>query len=240
MKLKVMTYNIQHGNVHLGSGIDLTKVAEVVRQSGADVIGLNEVRGRGESSGYFAQAEALAAGLNYHCYFGRSIYVNGSDPYGNAVLSRYPIVEAGVARIPAPTVKNEGAYYEPRSICRCVIETPSEQKRLAVYATHFGLTREELPGAVSKALALSEQEPYPHVLMGDFNAEPDEPYLRPIYEKFRSTDGFLDQYKPSFPSDQPQIRIDYIFASAQLNFISADMINRVASDHLPIIAEIEL
>lgn len=62
MKLKVMTYNIQHGNVHLGSGIDLTKVAEVVRQSGADVIGLNEVRGRGESSGYFAQAEALAAG----------------------------------------------------------------------------------------------------------------------------------------------------------------------------------
>lgn len=172
MKLKVMTYNIQHGNVHLGSGIDLTKVAEVVRQSGADVIGLNEVRGRGESSGYFAQAEALAAGLNYHCYFGRSIYVNGSDPYGNAVLSRYPIVEAGVARIPAPTVKNEGAYYEPRSICRCVIETPSKQKRLAVYATHFGLTREELPGAVSKALALSEQEPYPHVLMGDFNAEP--------------------------------------------------------------------
>ena len=95
MNLTVMTYNIQHGHIHQSDPgrIDLTGTASVIRDSGADVIGLNEVRGLGEHPEYTAQVEEMAAFLGYHCVFGRSIYVGGHNPYGNAVLSSaFPVL----------------------------------------------------------------------------------------------------------------------------------------------------
>ena len=81
MNLRVMTYNIQHGHVHLSDHIDLTKTADVIRESGAEIIGLNEVRGQGQKyETYTAQVEQMAAYLGYHCYFGRSIYVACTEP----------------------------------------------------------------------------------------------------------------------------------------------------------------
>ena len=68
-KLRIMTYNIQHGHVHLDKYIDLTKVCDVIKEYDPDIIGLNEVRGRGTNKDYTAQVETMAAYLGYHCYF---------------------------------------------------------------------------------------------------------------------------------------------------------------------------
>ena len=126
MRLTVMTYNIQHGHVHLSDPgrIDLTETAEVIRQSGADLIGLNEVRGRGDHPDYTAQVEQMAAYLGFHCVFGRSIYVGGNNPYGNAVLSRFPIGESKVFHIPDPPAAEQGNRFEHRSILRAAAELP--------------------------------------------------------------------------------------------------------------------
>ena len=71
MNITVMTYNIQHGHVHLSDPgrIDLTETAAVIRDSGADIVGLNEVRGLGEHPDYTAQVEQMAAYLGFHCIF---------------------------------------------------------------------------------------------------------------------------------------------------------------------------
>lgn len=245
-KIRVMTYNIQHGHVHLDNHIDLTKVCDVIREYDPDIVGLNEVRGRGKRDDYTAQVETMAAYLGYHCYFGRSICINGSEPYGNAVLSKYPIIEASVIRIPNPVDEEALRKCEPRSLCRAVIEIPIDGEagaysgavtELAVYASHFGLTEVEQEHAVSTALTCLSAEPRPFLLMGDFNMQPDAPLMQPLHRSLNSVDPLIEG-KMSFPSDSPRIKIDYIYASRDITFIDADVPQIVASDHCPIWADV--
>ena len=75
--------------------------------------------------------------------------------------------------------------------------------------------------------------------MGDFNVEPDDAVIAPIREKMKDTASFFDMPKLSFPSDKPEIKIDYIFVSPDIEIVSADIPEIVASDHRPHIAEIK-
>lgn len=242
MTLRVMTYNIQHGHVHLSDHIDLTKTADVIRECGAEIIGLNEVRGLGKKyADYTAQVEQMAAYLGYHCYFGRSIYVRGTEPYGNAVLSKYPIVEASVIRIPDPVEPEARRKTEPRTLCRCVVEVPDGDgvRPVAVYASHFGLSKIEQEHAVSTAETTLRDERIPAVLMGDFNVTPDDPVLAPLNALLNGTDELL-KGEFSFPSDKPRIKIDYIYTTKNVTPVRAEIVNVIASDHCPIWADLEL
>lgn len=131
MKLRMMTYNIQHGldyncrlpgrHPGLGHDIDLTQIAAVIRMQGPDIVALNEVRGLGPAWEYTAQAETIAGMLGWHCYFAPAIWFDGTSPYGNAILSRYPLLSAERILIPDPEVKDEDAYYETRCVLRARI-----------------------------------------------------------------------------------------------------------------------
>lgn len=247
-KLRIMTYNIQHGHVHLDKYIDLTKTCDVIREVDPDIVGLNEVRGRGKNADYTAQVETMAAYLGYHCYFGRSICIGGSEPYGNAILSKYPILEASVIRIPNPVDPSACKYFEPRSLCRAVVEIPCDGEpsayegpvvNLAVYSSHFGLSSTEQEHAVSTALTTLHAEPLSFVLMGDFNMQPDDPLMQPLHQAFQSVDPFLGG-KLSFPSDHPTIKIDYIYTSQNIRILAADIPQVIASDHCPVWADVEV
>lgn len=240
MKLRVMTYNIQHGRIHLvePEQIDLSSAAGVIKDSGADIIGLNEVRGKGVSETYTAQTEKLGDLLGFNGFFGRSIYVGGRyDPYGNAVLSRFPIVEAKVYRIP-DGIGDPGRHRESRTVTRAVIELP-DLTRIAVYTSHFGLTEMEQEHAVSTVIELIRSEDLPYVLMGDFNMTPDHPLIRKLDEAACSTQTFLGDAK-THPSQAPDVRIDYIYTSPRVKVTNAQVIKKVVSDHLPVCADIEL
>ncbi len=234
-KIRLMSYNIQHGNDHKGgTGINLEQIAEVIRALDPDIVGLNEVRGRGLRDDYTAQAEELASILGYHAWFARSIYVGGTEPYGNAVLSKRPIVSASITRIPDP-IPRDGRV-ESRTVLRAEIELPGGN--FAAYVSHFGLSQAELEHAASTAITLVKDEPLPFALMGDFNMTPDCPLLAPMFESLNSTSPYTDG-KLSFPSDKPYEKIDYIFTSRKVHVISADIPALVASDHRPIYADVE-
>ena len=245
MNLTIMTYNIQHGHVHQSepSRIDLTAAGDVIRQAGADIVGLNEVRGLGEDPEYTAQAEFLAAYLGMHGWFGRSIYVGGHNPYGNAVLSRFPIIEARVYHIPDTTVYEReriptGKRPEPRSILRAVTELP-DLTRLAVYVSHFGLSAVEQEHAVSYVLRILETEALPFVLMGDFNTVPGDPVLGPLDDKLNTVHAMLGETK-TYPSHAPEVRIDHFYASRAVRIRSAEVIPALASDHRPVKIEVSV
>lgn len=78
------------------------------------------------------------------------------------------------------------------------------------------------------------------VLMGDFNVEPDNLVLQPIKEKLFDTAKEFDFPKFSFPSDVPNVKIDYIFVSKDIKVKAADIPNIIASDHRPHTAIIEI
>lgn len=251
--IRFMTYNIQHGHIHLskqsGDEIDLTKVGSVIRNASADIIGLNEVRGNGadgytaRASDYTAQAEFLANYLGFHCYFGRSCYIGRSNPYGNAILSRYPIIEARVIPIPDLADPRDMRNYEPRSITRCVVEIPADENsklNIAVYISHFGLHEREAEVAVSTIKGILKDEELPFVLMGDFNLTPESTFMEYFYNELTPTDELMpENERCTFPSDAPDSKIDYIFTSTDVKPVSANVIRAIASDHCPIVADIE-
>jgi len=236
MSLKIMSFNTQHCLNYITRKIDLSRMADVIRESGADIIGLNEMRGEGEQSEYTAQTEALAEALGFYCYFAKAIDVNGNNPYGNGILSRYPILSAETVKIPDPMPRKYSGYYESRCVLKARVDTPSGE--ITVLVTHFGLNPDEAENAVDTVLDNAERERC--VLMGDFNLTPDSTLLNPIRDAFFDTSELFGRVLLSFPSDNPDRKIDYIFTSRDIKVTAADIPNIVASDHRPHTADIEL
>ena len=242
MNLRIMTYNIQHGRIYRTEPelIDLRGAGDAIKRLGADIIGLNEVRGPGERGDYTAQTGFLAGYTGFHSFFGRSIYVGGMNPYGNAVLSRFPIVSAEIIRIPDPALPS-GNRLEPRTVTRAEIEIPDggHFRRIAVFTSHFGLNSVEKEHAVSTAASLMRDEKLPFVFMGDFNMTPDDPLLAPL-SVYADSNADIIGGKLSFPSINPTKRIDYIYTSPDIRVLGADIPDEHQSDHRPVVMDTEL
>lgn len=246
MKLRMMTYNIQHGldyncrlpgrHPGLGHDIDLTQIAAVIRMQGPDIVALNEVRGLGSTWEYTAQAETIAGMLGWHCYFAPAIWFDGTSPYGNAILSRYPLLSAERILIPDPEVKDEDTYYETRCVLRARIAAAGG---ITVLVSHFGLAQSEKRNAVAKVLELLEEETSPVILMGDFNMEPNDPILAPLLAKMEDAADKISSNSSSFPADNPEIKIDYILTK-NAPVLCAEIPAIVASDHRPHTATVEV
>ena len=58
--MKIMTFNTQHCENFITKRIDFQAVADVINKYNPDVVGLNEMRGKGERADYEAQTEALS------------------------------------------------------------------------------------------------------------------------------------------------------------------------------------
>ncbi len=230
-----MSFNTQHCKNFVSGQIDFDFFAETIRRFDPDVVGLNEMRGKGASSDYTAQTEILAEKLGYRFYFAKALDVGGCNPYGNALLSRYPILRAETIGIPDPKIKDPSRRYETRCILRAEIDLPGG---LTVCVTHFGLNPEEQRNAVQSVVETIA--PTRCVLMGDFNLPPHSPELLPIRERLYDTAELFTETLLSFPSDRPTKKIDYIFATHDVSVLAADIPAIVASDHRPHLATIEL
>lgn len=221
--LRVMSYNVLHfENVHTHE-IDYAAFAAAIRECGAEIVGLNEVYGGRSARG--EQAQALSEILGWHWYFSEAFLDDGTEPFGNAIVSRYPIENPATVPVPYPEVRNGTEYYEPRAVLRAQIAGHT------FLVTHFGLNPDEQENALQTVLPLLTDRRC--ILMGDFNVTPDHPILEPIRARMQDVDAFLPAGTGSFPSDDPQKKIDYIFTSFDYAVTAADIPALVVSDHRP-------
>ncbi len=225
--MKVMSFNTQHCLNYLEQKIDFEIMAQAIKTVGADIVGLNEMRGKGERADYTDQTEMLSrlSDLPY-CYFAEAIRFRGNDPYGNGILSRYPIVSAQTIGIPDPEEKTGTKLYETRCLLKAKLANG-----YTVLVVHFGLNPDEHKNAVATILDHLEEEKC--ILMGDFNVLPEDEVLLPIRARMKDTALAFDQPKLSFPSDCPNRKIDYIFVSPDVDVVAADIPEVIASDHRP-------
>ncbi len=233
-KLKIATFNIQHCENFNTEKIDYDAFADYIKSLDADVIGLNEVRGKGIADGYDAQAAILAEKTGYAYYFAKATEIGEGNPYGNAVLTRLKIKSCETVPIPDPEKPAYDGYYETRCLLKLTLEEPS----LTVLITHFGLNPDEHENAVKTVSASIPEGGC--VLMGDLNVTPDNPVLDPIRKALRDTAAAAKSSLLSFPSDTPDRKIDYIFASESIKVNSVCVPDIVLSDHRPMTAEIEV
>lgn len=231
--MKIMTFNTQHCMNHITKKIDFGIMAGTIKKLSPDIVGLNEMRNKGKDKDYENQVEILSelTGLK-NCYFAKAIAIDGVNPYGNGLLTKYAVKSAETITIPDPNPKKYDGYYETRCILKAKLENG-----ITVMSVHFGLNPDEAQNAVKTILENIENEKC--ILMGDFNVTPGDRILDPIRKKMNDTACRFPVPLLSWPSDKPEIKIDYIFVTPDIEIISADIPDIVASDHRPHIAEIE-
>lgn len=224
--MKIMTFNTQHCLSYLEKEINYELMARVISDFDADVVGLNEM--------YLGQTEKLSelTGIK-HSFFAPAIEIPSRGLYGNGFLSKLPILSAENITIPDPETKAYKGYYETRCILKAELEGG-----VTALVTHFGLNPDERENAVKTVLEQLTDEKC--ILMGDFNSLSEDPILDPIRERMKDVSDIFVEPLFSFPSDEPDRKIDYIFVSRDIEVISADIPAVVASDHRPHTATVAL
>ena len=225
--LTVATWNV-HGGVGRDRHYSPSRIADVVLETGADVIALQEVGSRDSSD---VLLDALVGGTGFAAVDGWTCRRGGCD-FGNVVLSRFPIAAARRLDL---TVHGR----EPRGALDVVASTP--QGVLRVIGTHLGLWPGERRAQVRKLLgALAGETPLPTVLTGDVN----EWYLwgRPLrwlHRHFEPTPA-----PATFPAWRPMLSLDRLWTKpasllAELR-VHRSALARAASDHLPLVARLAM
>ena len=237
-RVTVMSYNIQHGK-GMDGVVDLERIAGVIIDEGADIVGLQEVDVGVQRSGRQDIAAELSqlTGLEYHV-FGKNLDHDGGD-YGVAVLSRYPISDY-------ENMQFEQLGNEQRSIQAMQIDVRGFPVLLMnTHLAHRGVDEPErlqymnaardeiIPGYTSARAVL---------FVGDFNDVPGsathlavKEYMKDVWEiAGDGGDGF------TIPPDNPTRRIDYIFYDGELEPVDARVPHTLSSDHLPVVATFKL
>lgn len=147
-------------------------IAATLRNLDADIIALQEVWHDGKTS----SAAELAAALGYPYVFEQCMVMNDTG-FGNAILSRWPIVEQDVITLSGldETGENRNAVYAR-------IEGPRGD--IPVFCTHLNYKYEQSHIRQKQVAELAQfidsKGPwkYPPVVCGDFNAEPKSEEIR--------------------------------------------------------------
>jgi endonuclease/exonuclease/phosphatase family metal-dependent hydrolase len=227
-RLRIASYNV-HGCVGSDGRRDVLRIAEVIRQLDADIVGLQEVDGR-ERAG-MDQLHALARETGLTAVAGPTIRTGQGD-YGNALLTRLGVLASTLIDL-----SFEGR--EPRGLLDVKLDVGVDHARVIV--THFGLRRRER-AEQARALVrqLGEHKDAVVVVMGDVNEWwPWANTLRCIDDHI----GCCPRLR-TFPSTLPLLALDRMWVNpprAVLRFgVTRDPLTRVASDHLPLVADVEL
>ena len=215
--------------------VNLEQIAEVISQYDCDIIGLNEVRGEGDSPYYSNQAEILGKLTSREFAFAKAVEFAGEGGYGTALLSRYPIKSCETVKIPE---MEDLPNREPRIFLKAVLLVPEE---VTVFVSHFGGHPKEQELAAETFLNEVKNIVTPVLLMGDFNTTPYEGRLDGIYDVME--EAFFRENPFTFPSFHPVRKIDYIFAKNDgkpVCFFNQKVIQKINSDHYPLYAEVIL
>ncbi len=226
-----MTFNTQHCMNYQTKEIDYDKICNLIKKYDIDIIGLNEIYGKGfDRSINTNQAQEIANRLGYYSYFAKACNLHFKE-YGNAIISKYPINDPVISIIKKPFRKTGNKYYEQRNILKVKIKPLN----LNICITHFGLNEDEQINALKACYKYINN--YNFILMGDFNLTPESKILFPLKESLNNTD--IDN-RYTYPSDKPNRKIDYIFTSKDINIMETIIPNEIISDHLPVITKIEI
>ncbi|MFQ3169254.1 MAG: endonuclease/exonuclease/phosphatase family metal-dependent hydrolase [Limisphaerales bacterium] len=233
--LRVMTYNIHHAE-GLDGKVDLERIANVIRQSNADIVALQEVDKNTERTGGIDMPADLASRTGMNVVFAANLDNFQGGQYGTAILSRFPIESH------ENHLLKQSRQGEQRGVLQAVLAVNQGQLLFAcTHLDHKSDSAERLFSETQFANLFAGYNALPALLCGDFNDTPNSELHKRLSKKWAdawSVSGKGNGYTMS--SDNPKRRIDYIWLSSKKNFKVRwlDVPKTEASDHLPLVAEI--
>ena len=236
--LRVMTYNIKHGQTNAACpqplvtpgqlptpdcNLDLQAAIAVIREHHPDIIGLQEIDRFWARSGYQDEPAVLATalGMEHRCYAANlnhpaDSHADRPHQYGTLILSRFPIRTCSTTPLPR-TGENE-----QRGFTLAVIDVRGVA--LQFYNTHLHVTQaDRLLQTAAIAQAIDAAAPGAKIMVGDFNARPTATELEPLFARF--TDAWTKVgvaaagnpeglTSPATVDGHPRNRIDYVLVSS--------------------------
>jgi endonuclease/exonuclease/phosphatase family metal-dependent hydrolase len=237
-RIRAVSYNIHYGQGNDGK-YNLERLAEVIKAAQPDLVGLQEVDVGVERSGRVHQARRLGALTGMQVRYGPTQHYQGGL-YGNAVLTKLPILDVHIQPLPYTEATPELVTY-PRGAIAVTVRGP-DGNPLRFISTHFqhNVAEDRLAQAQAINRHFAEDE-IPTILAGDMNALPDSEPIAELLKKWTNVTD--DPPAPTAPSQNPRSRIDYIFSrpAAAFRLIEASVVDEpMASDHRPVLAVLEL
>jgi endonuclease/exonuclease/phosphatase family metal-dependent hydrolase len=239
VRLRVLCYNIHYGQGTDGK-YDLQRLANVINGAKPDLVALQEVDVGVKRSGRVHQARRLAELTDMAVRYGPTQHYQGGL-YGNAVLTRLPILDVMIQPLPYTESTPQRVTY-PRGAIAVTVRL-SDGRPLRFVSTHFQHNvpedRVAEAGAINKLFGSDDN--MPTVLAGDMNAVPGSEPIRELLQHWSHASD--EPASPTAPSRQPTSRIDYIFYRPTNVFrvLQAEVIAEpVASDHRPVFAAFEV
>jgi endonuclease/exonuclease/phosphatase family metal-dependent hydrolase len=224
--VRFATYNIHHG-APPGRRTDHGRLRAAVRALGADVVALQEVDRHVVRSGFRDQARLAAAAAGREPLFAEARTLGPFGRYGNALL-----VPPGPLQW---TVRPLSSAGEQRVALFSRLRVGSTA--VTVVCTHLhnasGPGPGRAPAQLDELLAELGRWPRPWVLMGDLNLGEDE-----VVPRFARAGLTAAATGPTFPSRSPRVTIDWIGVRG-LRIRSAEVPRLDASDHLPVVVDLE-
>ena len=230
MQIRVASYN-----VHKGVGTDRARrpdrILDVLREIDADIVALQEADRRFGARVAVIAPDAILGTTDY-VPVALAEWPHSLGWHGNALLIRKRNDVAACARIALPTLEPRGAV---------VADIATAAGPLRIVGMHLdlsGLRRSVQAQAIVRYCA--DCPPMPTVLMGDLNEwSLHGGCLRAFAAGFAQV-----PLEPSFHSRRPLARLDRIMVSPHFRVMASGVHRsataRVASDHLPVWADLEL
>lgn len=231
--LRVMSYNIR------AADYGLKNIISTIKQGNADIIALQEVDRLVRRTGRVDQPKRIAKTLGMYYVFRKHFSYQGGE-FGLALISRYKIDQVERVRI-----RNSNLI-----ILKARVHTPGQS--IIVVVVHFHptnpldetATRRENNAArlreASRAFKLATTYNEPVLIMGDFNDPPGSQPYKLFAQQFQDSCRVAGaNWNKTWPARFPITRIDYIWVSQHFRVLRCHTLKSSASDHLPVIAEIQ-
>ncbi len=241
MRIRVLTYNIHKCIGGLDRRYRPERVRETIAHHAPDIVLMQEVDDMVPRSAWDRQVDLLGdeLGLAHRAYF-PNVRVRSGGHYGNAVLARFPIMDA-------TNVNLTKGWRKPRSVlhARLRVRLGPRSRTVHVFNLHLGLAESERRWQVERFF---DSRPFarlhprtPVIVGGDFND---------VYGSLRARlllpAGFEGPRRPprTFPAYAPARALDGIYVRGDVRLLrlsaSRHQQARRASDHLPLVADLEL
>ncbi len=251
-RLRLITFNIAHGRgltpiQGLTSSrklrVNLRKIAHLLGTLGADLVAMQEVDECSVWSGSFDHLDYLRAHAGFpHAAFGinnrRSGLVNLC--YGNAILSRFPIVETETIVFGKRRVGEKGFLFAEIDVGGRIVP-------LVNLHLHFGSRRKRLlqldlliTWLRTKQRERGDAWAVPPIVCGDFNTPDTKDDATAALLSHLCDYGDYHLHPPlgpTFPSPLPRRALDFVFIPPGCRVVHSEVIRSFLSDHRPVMVE---
>jgi endonuclease/exonuclease/phosphatase family metal-dependent hydrolase len=236
--LRIATYNI-HKARGLDSRTRVERIARVLEKVNADIIALQEVVNREGASIEKHQAGYLAERLGYRFAIGETRKHRGGI-YGNVTLSRWEFEQIRQIDLTVSGREERGALRTDIQIGHRLVH---------IFNIHLGTARRERK---KQAVRLMDEDLLravdisgPRIVLGDFNDWNHGLVTRTLSAEFHFSDiaAHLRRTR-GYPGFLPLLHLDHIYCDDHVRIAGAhfhrDRLALIASDHLPLVADLKI